>query len=673
MNYLERTTRLLFGDDIFISYSRADAASYAALLASELAKRKFSCRFDQWASRPGSGVPPEVLRALKHSTLLVVVSTAGAGVSGPVETEISHFLPTGRNIVPIDLDGTIRVAHWWPLIDGLAVSKAEPFSEVLQRIENTVDFTRRNARLRYLATTALAVFALLAVLNVVAGRKTRDAIGRAATEMKRAEAASQARQQSEAEALRQRTLAAAAARDREEAEQKRNAVIAQLQKTEDMAAQSAAVARARELVSASVLSEDTSPELAVLIAAQAVAATGPWGIVLPEAEQQLDGSILASHLGVKLGANDIVSSVAWSPNGTRLVTANMDKTAKIWDVTTGKELFALFGHRDAISSVVWSPDGMQLATASLDHMTKVWDAGTGKEVLTLAGHPESVNSVAWDRDSKRLATASSDQTARVWDGATGKQLLTLVGHRGVVKSVTWSPNGKRLATGSWDQTAKIWDAATGKELLTLEGHSGPIEGVAWNQDGRRLATASVGGTVKVWDVETGKDSLTLNCHHGSVTSVAWSPNGKRLATTSDDGTAKVWDVTTGKELPILGGSKGLIKAIFTNVAWSPDGKRLATAFVGGVQVHTVDIRDLMELARRCVTVHPPVEGCKKYLHMNRCPPVPSLQVGSAQVLHKPSPPIVKITTHLGSKNRRVLRSSPKVCHSFFLYMYNPEA
>jgi len=109
MGFAGSAIKFLLGDDVFISYSRADGAVYAAGLASELARRGFSCRFDQWASKPGATVPPAPLRALSRSALLVLVSTTAADTSGQVESEIRHFLPCGRNIVPIDLDGTIRI------------------------------------------------------------------------------------------------------------------------------------------------------------------------------------------------------------------------------------------------------------------------------------------------------------------------------------------------------------------------------------------------------------------------------------------------------------------------------------------------------------------------------------------------------------------------------------
>ncbi len=151
-----------------------------------------------------------------------------------------------------------------------------------------------------------------------------------------------------------------------------------------------------------------------------------------------------------IGHRHEVTSVSWSPDGTRLATGSRDGTAKVWDAASGRELLTLRGHAGPVLSVAWSPDGQRLATGNEDGMARVWDATGGRELLALMGDTAPVLSVSWSRDGTRLATGSDDDTARVWDAASGRELLTLTGHTGGVNSVSWSPDGTRLATGSWD-------------------------------------------------------------------------------------------------------------------------------------------------------------------------------------------------------------------------------
>ncbi|HEU5443222.1 MAG TPA: serine/threonine-protein kinase, partial [Steroidobacteraceae bacterium] len=87
--------------------------------------------------------------------------------------------------------------------------------------------------------------------------------------------------------------------------------------------------------------------------------------------------------------------------------------------------FALIGHTDRVRSVAYSPDGRRLVTASHDGTARVWDAATGRQILVLEGHGGPVISAAFSPDDHRIATGSFDKTARIWDAVTGRQLLVL--------------------------------------------------------------------------------------------------------------------------------------------------------------------------------------------------------------------------------------------------------
>ena len=272
-----------------------------------------------------------------------------------------------------------------------------------------------------------------------------------------------------------------------------------------------------------------------------------------------------------LSVGSAVNSVAFSPDGTRIVTGSHDPTAKVWDAQTGNELLTLKGHSSSVNSVAFSPDGKRIAigsAAGVDATAKVSDAHSGKELLMLPWAGQ-VNSVAFSPDGKRIASGT-DHTAQMWDAQSGKKLLTL-SLRGQVNSVAFSPDGRRIVTGSTDETAKVWDAQNGEELLTLKGHSYSVNSVAFSPDGRRIVTGSTDETAKVWDAQNGEELLTLN-FGGQVNSVAFSPDGRCVVAGGDHATAKVWDAQSGKELLTLKGHSSSVNA----VAFSPDGTRIAT-------------------------------------------------------------------------------------------------
>jgi WD40 repeat protein len=330
-------------------------------------------------------------------------------------------------------------------------------------------------------------------------------------------------------------------------------------------------AQAGELLAWAAANLSDSPERSLILGLYS------WGkqrVLIPGLEQCLHDAILQSQSRLTLrGHNDSVLGVAWSPDGGKLATASGDRTAKVWDASTGRDVLTLRGHEKSVLSVAWSPDGGKLATASADHTAKVWEASTGRELLTLRGHQQSVSSVAWSPDSSKLATGSVDHTVKVWEASTGRELLTLSGHQQSVSSVAWSPIGNQIASASWDHTVKVWEVSTGKMLREFSEVEGRFYTVAWSPDGSKLAAGSWDHTARVWEVSTGTTLLTLSGHRDSVMSVAWSADGKRLATASEDRTAKMWEASTGRELVTFHGHQQSA----VNVAWSPDGGKLATA------------------------------------------------------------------------------------------------
>ena len=108
-------------------------------------------------------------------------------------------------------------------------------------------------------------------------------------------------------------------------------------------------------------------------------------------------------------------SAAFSPDGSRIVTASGDKTARIWDAATAKQIAVLLGHDTDVFSAAFSPDGSRVVTASADHTARIWDAASAKEITVLRGHEDELWSAAFSPDGSRIVTASHDGTARVWD------------------------------------------------------------------------------------------------------------------------------------------------------------------------------------------------------------------------------------------------------------------
>ncbi len=277
-----------------------------------------------------------------------------------------------------------------------------------------------------------------------------------------------------------------------------------------------------------------------------------------------------------------VESVAFSPDGQRIVSGCFDRTgeasatAKVWDAASGRELLTLRGHGSGVYSVAFSRDGKRIATGSWDGTAKVWDSVSGREWITVTRPRAQIWSVAFFPDGERIVTGNGPAMASVWEVASGKELRTFLqrdGEEAGVWSVAVSPDGQWIAAGFADGRATVWDANSGEQRWTHKGHSGGIRSLAFSPDGQRIVTSSVEDrTAKVLEAANGKELVTLRGHDEGLMSVAFSPDGQRILTGSTDQTARMWDAVSGQELFRVKGHSGGVHA----VAFSPDAQRIAT-------------------------------------------------------------------------------------------------
>ena len=300
------------------------------------------------------------------------------------------------------------------------------------------------------------------------------------------------------------------------------------------------------------------------------------------------------QIGAFIGHTWTITSIAFSPDGNMLATSSGSwnpnrirkkvSEVKLWDIQTTELLTTLKGHTEVVTSVAFSPDGSTLASSSNDRTVQLWDTQTGEHKSTLQENWGRVSSVTYSPDGNILAIAYRD-TVRLLDKRTGTREITVTGPWREVYSVTFSPDGTTIATGNYG-TVQLWDAHTGQHKTTFEAHRAGVPYIAYSPDGNTLATAGAEGSddrVLLWDVQTGQHRTTFKGYTDSITSVAYSPNGKTIAMGSRNGVGTLWEAHTGQHIATFQGHTSYITA----VAYASDGNMIATAGRDGT-VHLWD-------------------------------------------------------------------------------------
>lgn len=293
-----------------------------------------------------------------------------------------------------------------------------------------------------------------------------------------------------------------------------------------------------------------------------------------------------AEIFVQLGHSDYVQSLAFSPDGKYLASGSGDKTIKLWDVETGREIRTM-ATGTGFTSVAFSPDGQVLASAGgIGNNVVLWSVKDGRTVrkLRMEGDHNYLNDVAFSPDGTTVAAAS--HIIQFFNAGTGRTIRVIknISEYGKINCVAFSPDGKYLASGSGntsnnsrDNTVRLWDVKTGEEIHRFSGHSRDVIRISFSPDGRYLASISEDKDIVIWDIKKREKAKILKGHAYNRGSIAFSPDGRYLAD-ADFHILRLWDVATGRAKSILKDEDTTGAGIFPNaVGFSPDGRYAAVS------------------------------------------------------------------------------------------------
>jgi WD40 repeat protein/mannitol/fructose-specific phosphotransferase system IIA component (Ntr-type)/phosphotransferase system HPr-like phosphotransfer protein len=234
----------------------------------------------------------------------------------------------------------------------------------------------------------------------------------------------------------------------------------------------------------------------------------------------------------EIAAHDAaVYGLAWSPDGQFLASASADGTVHITDMNDQKRVHVLnhpgtsllsddspFLH--AVHDVAYSPDGSVLVSVSHDFCVRIWNTTTGDLLHERHEHKAHVYTVEWSPTQEYFATGSGTMDNAeivIWDGASFDPVKRLVIEEvGSILSVAWSPDGSLVAAGLSNRKARIWRAPTLDPVAVLEGHTDLVTSVDFSHDGKLLASKSTDGSVRLWSTAEWREVASLEERGGKT-------------------------------------------------------------------------------------------------------------------------------------------------------------
>ncbi len=258
---------------------------------------------------------------------------------------------------------------------------------------------------------------------------------------------------------------------------------------------------------------------------------------------------------IQKGHELAVIAIAMSPDSNYVATGSRDKTAKLWELSTGREVRSFLGHEASVNGLDFSSDGKFLITSSGDKTARIWEVETGREIYSISPEADYVTDVGFGPNNSYFIVAGYTDTARVIDFKT-KNVLARIPvdpdkSRGYGTQFAISPDGKWVGFGEDNRKATIYKSAGWQKTYTFTFEQGWCGGcmtlVTFTPDSQFAVMASYKGAVKKYDLKNGQLVKRYQEDVGDLSALSVSPDGKKImmATKTE---IFLWDTETGKEL-----------------------------------------------------------------------------------------------------------------------------
>lgn len=269
------------------------------------------------------------------------------------------------------------------------------------------------------------------------------------------------------------------------------------------------------------------------------------------------------------GHTNLINALAFSPDGTRFVSASADNNVILWNLASRTPIRYFVGHTDWVNAVTFDPSGQFILSGGWDNTIILWDIASGRIKFQYVGHGAPIQSLVFHSSDYTFFSAAQDGTVRQWElenplflrryGRTAADIATLT---------QYSPDGSRLLAATTSGVINIYDTATGQRLGAFRGHSNELYTLAFSHDGKRVLSGGSDGQLLLWDIDTRAIVMPFIGHRGGIWRAVFSPDESRILSGSDDSTVRVWDTLTGQQIHLFDTN---LSEVYT-VAYAPDGQ-----------------------------------------------------------------------------------------------------
>ncbi|KAH9258750.1 hypothetical protein BASA81_003252 [Batrachochytrium salamandrivorans] len=245
-----------------------------------------------------------------------------------------------------------------------------------------------------------------------------------------------------------------------------------------------------------------------------------------------------------------ISTCAFSPSASRIVTGSFDHKVRVYDVNNQYKLErTLVGHENRVCDARFATNNeLVICSGSAEGQVRVWKGSETCSVLS--GHVSRVGRLA--PFAGYLVSTSFDRTFRLWDLNQETCLLLQDGHSREVYACAVHPDQSLVCTTDLGGITRVWDLRSANTTHVFMGHTLGVLACDFHPNGWLLATSSLDNSARVWDLRQSKSLAVLPCHLQPVTSCKFDPmHASRLITASHDRSVAVWDFNSKRRLANL--------------------------------------------------------------------------------------------------------------------------